>query len=54
METYKVHFTGFYGYDVTVSASNEEEAMKLAEANFDKADVSDFTLVSNGAEILKL
>lgn len=51
MAKYTVHFMGYYGYDVTVEAGNEEEAKEKARPIFEDADPSDFFFESNGTDV---
>ena len=51
MTKYKVHFMGYYSYDVMVEAENEDEAGAKATPIYENADPSEFDLVFDGTEI---
>lgn len=54
MAKYRVHFIGYYGYDVEIEANNEEEARELATPIFENADANDFYFENDGADIFEV
>ena len=52
---YTVHYSGYYGYDVDVEASDENEAKQIADAIFDEEeDMSTFTFIPDFVEVMEV
>ena len=50
---YRVHISGFFGYDAVVYAASEEDAKEIAEAKFDNMDTDSLYIVPNDTFVLK-
>lgn len=48
---YRVHFMGYYGYDVDVLAEDEDEAKEIAEPISWDAKLEDYYYESNGSDV---
>ena len=51
MKSYTVHYMGYYSYDVTVMAENEEDARAKANPLFEDANTNDFHFEPNGTDV---
>lgn len=51
IKKYNVHFSGYFGYDVTVRAINEDEAMDIAQRLYENAPMNQFIFELENAEI---
>jgi hypothetical protein len=47
---YTVHFHIHMGYDITVEADSEEEAIELAEEMFEDVEIEDFDFIDSTCE----
>jgi len=50
---YKVHYSGYYGFTVTVKAENKEEAQRKADALFDDVDPSEFNFEPSATDVFE-
>ena len=52
---YTVHYSGYYGYDVDVEASDENEAKQIADVIFEgEEDMSTFTIIPDFVEVMEV
>lgn len=56
MKKYKVHFMGYYSYDVEIEAENKDEAYKKAEEIESEKNIplEDCDYISNGFDVLEV
>jgi len=48
---YRVHISGFFGYDAVVYAASEEDAKDIAEAKFDNLETSNLYIEANDTAV---
>lgn len=53
MNKYKVHFSGYYGYDITVNAEDENQAIHRATNAFDDEDANNFWFENENIDVIE-
>ena len=51
MKTYKVHYSGYYGYTIEVNANSPEEAEAKADKAFENVSANEFAFEPEPTDI---